>query len=637
MKREHAETIVKAAAACFEPKPTEAAYVWCEQHIVLTEAHGQYPGPLSTDLTPWIREPLECICRDFVVSDIALMFGSQLAKTILFMLAKMYMLVNTPRDILFMMPNATLGGAYSQERWQPMVEACAALLDLKTTNADKYRKMDMHYTAAWLNIVGSNSAANISSRARGVVFQDESDKCAAATEKETSSSKNADKRAKTFANPKRIKASTPTTEYGTISQEFKMGDQCEWEVPCPHCAAYIELIMKQIKWDGGQRVNGIRNLDRVQQSAFYECQNCGGKIADGHKTRMNRYGRWVPRNAEAPAHRRSFHLSSWYAPWPDTTFGRTAVKFLESKDAFDMQDFDTNEVGVPYIVEAKKLEWEVLAARRELSYKLGSIPASVAIITAFCDVQDDRLEWFVWGFGEGMESWVIEHEIMIGDPSMPDVWEALKITILEPRDLRLDWTFIDYGGHHGQQSIEFVKSMTVHRVYLHFGSTDSKCPVNGRKTKTKKPITALYTTGVGNAKRWVLSALKISKIGPAYCHFPGELDEEFFEQLCAEQLVPRKVKGEVIEEWKSVRARNEAWDGFVGCYAAFKRLNKGILKKRFAELYARQKGAAQAVTHESVAAQQSPGPMVEESPMHRSARKRNNPRRNRSGGSWMNS
>lgn len=601
MKRSHIDRIIDAALSYFQPKSEETAREWCERNIVLTSAHGQYPGPLSLDLTPWIIEPLECICRDHTLTDIALMFGSQLAKTLLLMLSKCYILVNSPRDILFMMPNKDMAGSYSEERWQPLVEACPPLAERITSDRDKYRKHDMYYTAAWLNLVGSNSPANIASRARPVIFQDETDKTQGATAKETSASRNADKRSKTFANPKRVKTSTPTDENGVIYKEFMAADQREFEVACPYCGKYIEQLMEQIKWSPNAKVDGKWDIDQVKATAYYKCQHCEGRITDGHKTAMNRNWRWTPRNPDAPSHRASFHAPSWIAPWPETSYGHTAAKYLEAQASFDMQDFDTNERGMPYVIESTKVSWELLAARRE-PYTLGSIPDQAAVLTAFCDVQDTWLEWFVWGWGEGMENWVVEHEVMHGDTSKPDVWEALKITILQERDLPLDWTFIDYGGHRGQESIEFARAMSSHKVYLHFGSKNIDCPVNGRKTKTKKPITELYETGVGNAKRWTLSALLTGMVGPGYCHFPAALDEEFFKQLCAERLQPKKgMSGE--KEWKKIRARNEAADGFAGCYAAYKRLNKGLLKRRYDALNERRKIAAPAQAEAAPTAQ----------------------------------
>lgn len=578
--------VIETVKGIFADKPDEEVYKWCERNFYVTS--GERIGQLNTDITPWIREPLEYMCKHYEVTDLAFMFGSQLGKTLMLMLAKAYILVNQPRDILFVMPSRDEGIDYVKERWEPTVEACPPLLALKASGRELYTHTSMFYTAAWLNVVGSNSPSKLASRARGVVIKDEIDKYPDATKKETSATRNADKRSKTFSCPKRISASTPTTDYRGIYLDYLAGDQSCREVPCPHCGEYIELVFEQIKWSGGEKVDGVRDLDAVQRSAHYECQKCQGKIVDGHKYEMNLKGRWRPTNPKAPERRRSFTMPSWYALWADTSFGRTAVKYLEAKDSFNLQDFDTNERGMPYIPPAETVDWKVLAARRE-PYHLGTINDKIAVLTAFCDVQGSWLEWGVIGWGENAENWVVEHEQIIGDPSSVEVWEALEETILRKRALPLDWTFIDYGGHHGQRSIDFVKKMAGHRVYLHFGSKDINCPVNGRKTKTKKPIVDLYTTGVGSGKRWVMSALKAAEGKHGRSHFSCDLDDEYFQQLCAEQLKPEKIHGEEVFKWISTRARNEALDIHVGCYAGLKRLSNARLKRRFAELAARNK------------------------------------------------
>ena len=227
------------------------------------------------------------------------------------------------------------------------------------------------------------------------------------------------------------------------------------------------------------------------------------------------------------------------------------------------------------------MDWEILARRRE-AYT--GIPDRVALLTAFCDVQDSWLEWGVIGWGEGTENWMIEHEVIIGDPSKRGVWDDLAVLVSKHRTLPLDWTFIDYGGHHGQESIDFVKRMGSHRVYLCRGSNQNLAPVNHKITKTKKPIVRLFETGVGNAKRKIFSMLKESESGPGYCHFPDWTDDEFFMQLCAEGLKPKYIKGAEVYEWHQLRPRNEMFDIYVGCYAGLCRLNQGTVRRRMAEM-----------------------------------------------------
>ena len=83
---------------------------------------------------------------------------------------------------------------------------------------------------------------------------------------------------------------------------------------------------------------------------------------------------------------------------------------------------------------------------------------------------------------------------------------------------------------------------------------------------------------------------------PGYCHFP-KYGEEYFQQLTAEQLVTRIVKGYRRPEWQKTRDRNEAVDAstYARAAAAVYGMNRfndaawATLEGRMAEL-AKQSG-----------------------------------------------
>lgn len=587
----HLGSIIDAAQGFFAPRPDEMAWKWAEKNIFLPATEAQRPGPYRTDLVPFVREPLEVICRDQIVTDIALMWAAQTTKTTLINAAMCYRISNSPRNMLYVMPSTDLARSFSVTRWQPIAKACPPVAELISQDRHAFKNLEQDFTNCFLHFVGSNSAANLSSRPVPDIFQDETDKQKEATTKEASASELADQRCKTFANPKKLKTSTPTTEHGIINREFLSGDQREYFTPCPNCGEFILLKFEQIKWPRELKLAGGWDMEAVKRAAYYECQECGFHIHDGHKTKMNRAGEWQPQNPFAPASRRSYHLASWQAPWASCTFGNTAFKYLHALKTFTMQNFDNSEAGRPSKVDAQTLDWEILAARRE-PYELGEPPAGVAVVTAFADIQDSWIEFFAWGWGEGLENWVLEHEIIHADPSKPGAWEALTEIILRDRPLPLDWTFIDYGGHRGQEAIEYSKAMAGQRVYLHKGSSNPMDPVNGRVTTTKKPKQRLFLTGVSNAKRAVFSMMNTPDAGPGYCHYPAALDEEFFKQLCSEELRTKYEQGAPKEFWFQTRKRNESLDGFVGCYASYKRLTKARINRRFEEMNERQAAAA---------------------------------------------
>jgi phage terminase large subunit GpA-like protein len=74
---------------------------------------------------------------------------------------------------------------------------------------------------------------------------------------------------------------------------------------------------------------------------------------------------------------------------------------------------------------------------------------------------------------------------------------------------------------------------------------------------------------VDAAKEAIYARLKKSESGPGSCHFPFERDAQYFEQLTAERIRTRYVKGFPQRYWwKTDGRRNEALDCRVYAYVA---------------------------------------------------------------------
>ena len=95
-------------------------------------------------------------------------------------------------------------------------------------------------------------------------------------------------------------------------------------------------------------------------------------------------------------------------------------------------------------------------ARRE-EYK-AELPDGVLVLTAGVDVQDDRLEYEVVGWGLRKENWGIRRGMILGRPDSPEVWQQLDEVLTKVyrfgngKGLRISMTFVDDGGHFTQET-----------------------------------------------------------------------------------------------------------------------------------------------------------------------------------------
>lgn len=376
----------RALREVFAPVDKRDVWQWAEDEIVLTRRQTETPGPYSTLLTPYVREPLQAFA-DAETTDLCLCFGSQTSKTTAMMIGAAWRMVNNPVPTIWVMPSENLARSFSENRWQPMVDDCDRLRVLKPSNVNRFKTLEQQFKDCTLTFIGSNSPANLASRPAGLLIMDETDKFAMPNEREAGAVALAENRTKSYTNALRVKSSTPTTAEGEIWQAFLQGDQRYYFVPCPHCNAMQRLLWQQVKWsDSARTSDGAWNEDEVRATTYYECESCLQKITDSHKTRMLRAGEWRATNVNASRGRRSYHLNSLYAPWRSCGFGELAVLFLRQKASLlGLQDFINGALAEPWIDDADKQE-EVKASASD--YLSGDKWSESEFSAMTVDVQD---------------------------------------------------------------------------------------------------------------------------------------------------------------------------------------------------------------------------------------------------------
>lgn len=586
----------------FAEEPDVEVWKWCEDNIVLTELETDYPGLLDTDLTPWIRVPLEAV-RDDSVREITIVAGTQVVKTLFMICALAWWAKHRGTRMLFVMDTKENAADFSESRLQPVFENSESLRKLIPSDQNKWNKLRMYAGRALINLTGSNSAGNLASRPAPLIAMDEVGKFKEKTEKETDAVSLATSRTKSKLRQKILITSSPTYEFGLEWKAYLRGSQEIFEIKCPHCGEYIALEKEGIRWCPLAKQNGKWNMDLVRETAHYVCPKCGGQFGSAEKRRLNRENRWRVQNKNAPKDIRTFRIPSYYSIWQSCSFGNVAVKWLQCFVENNTKDFLNNWAALPSTDEVEKLDWEILKGRRE-KYK-HDYPDRTAFCTGFFDVQKDWFEWFCIAWGESGEHWLVEHEVIHADPSDIQGWEETREYLDRVRktangyELPLEWTFYDFGGQWHSNALEFMKKIGRSNVRLSFGSKDDKLPEQGRKTWTRpglKPKTRLFEIGVSQAKMKIYAMLAKEKPGRGYCHFPDFLDDEYFKQLCAEERRPKTEKGRTVYYWHKARERNEAIDGHVGCYCGMRQIPAAKRRRLYAEAAEyRKKAIADAV------------------------------------------
>ena len=205
------------------------------------------------------------------------------------------------------------------------------------------------------------------------------------------------------------------------------------------------------------------------------------------------------------------------------------------------------------------------------------IPDPVLMLTMGVDVQKDRLELQLCGWGKGEECWVLYYEKIYGDTELTDVWEELTKARrrlwrrADGYDMRIVRTLVDSGYQQGKSKIIYEYAATYAREnvfaskgYGGFGKKLFEFSVVWNKT------IHLVKIGTNEAKAALFeSRLKVEKPGPKFIHFSEEYcDFDYFTQLTNEvgYMKYNGKQGYIYYDLKKKGLRNEALDTWVLCF-----------------------------------------------------------------------
>lgn len=577
------EAIFIEGADALRPDPPYTVSEWADKNRVLASVASAEPGPWRTSRTPYLKDIMDDLSAYSDVESVAVMKGAQLGVSEAALNFAGYAIHHSPGPMLYVMPTIDMMKKISKTRVEPMITASPALSDrIKPARSRDSGNtlLSKDFDGGTLLMTGANSASGLRSMPIRYVMLDEVDGYPASADEEGDPVVLAIKRTSTFVRRKIFQLSTPKIK-GTsrIGKAFRAGDQRYYNVTCDACGTLQPITWAQIKWD-----------DADASTARFECAvtTCRHAHYEHRKGALLAAGEWIPTAKPSRPGLRSYHLSGLYSPW--FRWSEAVQEFLDAKgDPALLQPFVNTVLGEEWDDLADdKVDSSALFGKRE-DYSAGAaseleepIPPGVAVITAGVDVQPDRLEIEVVGWGRDEESWSLDYQVFVGDPSDLDVWDQLD-DYLEDRwphaasdkGLRIAAVAIDTGGSNTHAVYNYVRPREGRRIWGIKGYAGSRPVWPKRPSRKNKGKINLFPIGVDSAKEIIYA--RLTKAGPlasgaGACHFPLDRDEEYFDQLTAEVQKKRYVRGVPVMDWVSVRERNEALDCRVYAYAALQGL-----------------------------------------------------------------
>jgi phage terminase large subunit GpA-like protein len=548
------------------------------------------------------------VCTDPKVRTVVGVFSAQMGKSTILENVIAYHAHHDPCPVMLVQPTLDIAEGFSKERIAPMIEDTPALKSRfapaksKTSGDTLLNKV---FPGGSLTIAGANSYNSLASRPIQIVIGDEASKWR--SNEKGSPFRQVSARVRGFWRSKLIFVSTPTESSAgnEFWQKWEQSDKRLYFVACPHCQTDLVFAFDEnpssipsdvnvpraiLRWEEGapsRTENG--GLIRRAESAWFECCSCAGRIDDGQRRQMVRAGHWEPTQ--------EFHGTAgfwgWQAmsPFASAAAVEIANEWLSALGSpITLQSAKNETLGLPWTETGDAPEWRKLFDRRETDRRLSEVPEYALILTAGVDVQQDRLEVAVYGWGRRKRHALVDYIVLHGDTARAEVWQDLTKVLgtlyRHPSgvDMPIRRLAID-SGYQAQRVYEWARTHRFGPVTVIKGGPATQTAtisqpspveitVGGRKLDAGVKVVSL---NVAHFKAELYGILRLDapnvergeEYPDGWLSIPELPDtQEFCQQITAEQLVTRTVKGYARRDWEKTRPRNEALDTWVYARAA---------------------------------------------------------------------
>jgi phage terminase large subunit GpA-like protein len=588
-----AQVVNQAWSRGLQPPPRLTVSQWAQERRYVT-APSPEQGQWHNERTPYLVPVMDLLSPFSAARTIALEKGSQLGATEAGLNWTGYTIDVNPTSMMIVLPDQGTAKEWSGLRLDRLIEKTECLHG-KIQDARKRDSGNSWQTKkfpnGFLKFTWASSAAKLRSTPAENLLLDEVDGFEGDVKGEGDPVTSLKRRFTNFPRGKMFMCSTPTLKSDSrIDREFQLGDQRYFFVRCPSCGWYQLISFDRLRCENDD-----------PESVRMECVECGDRVPERFKTQMLAGGLFVATAGYDELRTRGFgkledvravmqemeeaeevslHLSALYSPLGWYSW-RTLMKqwFAANhpvKNLTVLKVLVNTIFGEVWSDPCDAINWELVRGRRE-EYRLGVAPMGVLFLTAGIDVQRDRIEIAIWGWGRGGQSWLVDYQIVDGSPELDLTWNAVDqvLAYQYPHEsgarMSLSRIGIDTGdGRTIEFVYQWVKRQARSRVYAIKGedhgpviSVPTHTEVTPRGKRRKWGI-RIWHINVSHCKGTLYSYLQLpmptegEAFHPGHVHYP-HMTDGWYKQLVAEEWKPGK-KNRAGSWQLPPGARNEALD-----------------------------------------------------------------------------
>lgn len=552
------EEIRATALRALMPPPRLRLSEWIEREVILPEGVSSLPGPVR--LWPFQREIADAI-GDPMIERVTLVKPVRVGFTTLLTSAVASFVANDPAPILCLLPTEADCRDYVVSDVEPIFSASPAVSAVLSGDIDETGRntlMSRRFAGGSLKVVAAKAPRNLRRHNVRLLFIDEADGMDATNE--GSPILLAERRTLSFPDRKIVLGSTPVhDDTSHVLRSYARSDMRVFEVPCPSCGNFAEVMWEHIVWDEGE-----------PQTARWRCPNCADEVEERHKGDMVAKGVWRATCPEVQGHA-GFRMNALISLHANASWGKLALEFAGAKDdPVMLQTFVNTILGQGWRNDGEEMDEGGMIARAE-AFALDLIPAEVLALTVGVDVQHDRLELTYIGWTESGQMLVLAHRVIWGAFDADETWAELD-TLLKERfahalggRMAIDATAIDAGdGTSMHRVTDFCRSRTQRKIFAIKGAAGNRPVIERAGSKTKTGA-RLWIVGVDTVKAQLFARLpRASSI-----RFSDTLPPVWYEQVASERAVVRYTRGQPVRNFVRIPGRRaEALDCTAYAFAA---------------------------------------------------------------------
>jgi phage terminase large subunit GpA-like protein len=567
---------------------------WADANFYMSGESSYIEGVWRT--APFQRAPLNMMSND-AIQELDILKSARIGYTKMLMITAAFMIAHKRRNQIIYQPTDTDAKEFMKTHVQPMIRDVRPVRELSSWYGKRHPDNTQHAKTfdhrRRLSALGGAAAKNYREKSVDTVILDELDGFDEDVEGEGRPDLLANKRTEGSYFRKLICGSTPTTERKSIiAKRVATADillLCF--IPCPHCDHAQHLVFDNL------HMLEKRNPDSTQCA----CEGCGAYFTyqQSQEQQADCFWRDVTTgvttydgedfydlSGELIKTPRHVALHIWSAYSPMTTWAVIMREFLERKgNPNELQTWVNQTRGEVWKVRGDTPDWKRVYDRtRGAAFRPNVLADWVFLITCGVDVQRNRLEAEVVGWGAGKRSQSIDYRVFMGDTSdlsAAGPWEELRKMIRSETWqhstgalIPLSCTAVD-SGDQTQVVYNFCRGFTQPQVVPVKGM-DSLTTLLGvpkpvdvtERGKTVRRGVMVWGVGSSLLKTELYSLLKMERpteesgdpLPPGWCDFP-EYGEDYFKGLCSEQSVRKKNRaGYTVHQWEKLVERNEPLD-----------------------------------------------------------------------------